>query len=635
VTYTVTAPAPQLNSLMPGSANSGDAAFTLTVTGVYFSPNAIVKWNGGARTTTYVSATQLTAQISAADIASPGQYAVSVSDQTPGIPDSSTIFFTVNGPGISTLTPSLVTAGAPGFTLAVSGFFLTPQTVVLWNGSLRPTTYVSGNQLTALIGASDLASAGTVTVTVANGPNGVPSAGTPFVIAPLPALALNSLSPTKVSAGGGPFVLTVFGNGFTGSSVVTWNGTNLATSYLSTTTLRAPVAATQIANPGTAAIAVVNPPGQGGTSPAVNLTIESPSIDAVSYQVNPAHTGAVSFKSVTFPASSLWSVNVGGAASYALIVGGRVFVTVSVNGNSQLLALDASTGATLWGPIALAGGSANAAYDAGTLFVVSGAPLSSPTLSALDPATGNSKWSSPVSGGSVPAPPVAADGVVYTIDDGLVTALDETSGVTLWNQEVTGTSGTVAVAVDGIYASAPCTTYALQPAIGSTLWTHNTGCEGGGGATPVVANGVLYSPIGVNGYSGTIYDAETGTVQGTFAASYLPALTSTTGFFLTNSTLQGIARSNNQILWSFTGDGALVTSPLVVNNYVIVGSANGNLYALDGATGSQVWTKNLGAPLPMTAPDTSGIYSGLSAGDGLLVVPSGTSVTAYVLSTNP
>jgi len=53
-------------------------------------------------------------------------------------------------------------------------------------------------------------------------------------------------------------------------------------------------------------------------------------------------------------------------------------------------------------------------------------------------------------------------------------------------------------------------------------------------------------------------------------------------------------------------------------------SANGNLYALDGTTGSQVWTKNPGAPIPTTSSGTISIYSGLSAGDGLLVSPLGT-----------
>jgi outer membrane protein assembly factor BamB len=298
-----------------------------------------------------------------------------------------------------------------------------------------------------------------------------------------------------------------------------------------------------------------------------------------------------------------------------------------------LLALDAVTGATLWGPIAFSG-TANATYDAGILFVVSSSGILSQIISALDPATGNPKWSATVGGGWYPAPPVAADGVVYALNGGLVTAFDEATGATLWQRGVSGTSGTVAVSVVGVYASAPCTTFALQPVTGAVIWMNNTGCSGGGGSTPIVADGVLYSPID-GMYSGTVFGAETGSLLGNFSASYLPAFTHTNGFFLKNSTLQGIASSNNQILWSFAGDGALVTSPIAVNNYVIVGSSNGNIYALDAATGSQVWTQSLGGTIQANSNGIIAIYTGLAAGAGLLVVPSGNNVTAFVLSANP
>ena len=84
---------------------------------------------------------------------------------------------------------------------------------------------------------------------------------------------------------------------------------------------------------------------------------------------------------------------------------------------------------------------------------------------------------------------------------------------------------------------------------------------------------------------------------------------------------------------SFAGDGTLTGAPIVVNQYVFIGSTSGNLYALDTATGSQVWTQALGAQVD--AGVTGIPYSGLAAGDGLLVVPSGTKVIAYTLSTNP
>jgi len=62
-------PAPAIASLSPSSATAGAAAFALTVTGTNFVNGSTVQWNGSGRSTTFVSATQLTAAILASDIA--------------------------------------------------------------------------------------------------------------------------------------------------------------------------------------------------------------------------------------------------------------------------------------------------------------------------------------------------------------------------------------------------------------------------------------------------------------------------------------------------------------------------------------------------------------------------------------
>jgi outer membrane protein assembly factor BamB len=147
----------------------------------------------------------------------------------------------------------------------------------------------------------------------------------------------------------------------------------------------------------------------------------------------------------------------------------------------------------------------------------------------------------------------------------------------------------------------------------------------------------VYEPISPAPYAGNTYDAETGAVLGAFNYSVLPAVSGTHAYTMFNSTLQSVTLSNSQVNWSFAGDGLLVTAPIVVNNYVFIGSSSGNLYGLDATTGSLLWTQNLGAAIPY--PNTGGSatqgYTGLSAGDGLLVVPAGNTVTAYVLSTHP
>ena len=77
-------PVPSVSSLSPSSVVAGTAAFALTVDGTNFIPSSTVQWNGSNRSTTYVSATQLTASITAADIATPTYVAVAVVNPAPG-----------------------------------------------------------------------------------------------------------------------------------------------------------------------------------------------------------------------------------------------------------------------------------------------------------------------------------------------------------------------------------------------------------------------------------------------------------------------------------------------------------------------------------------------------------------------
>jgi outer membrane protein assembly factor BamB len=536
---------------------------------------------------------------------------------------------------LTSLSRSSAVASGPAFTLAVTGSNFTPQATVLWNGAPQSTSFVSSTQLTAYITAADVAAPGTATVSVSDPSNGSSNPLT-FTIQPA-TLTLNSISPASVAVGGPGFMLTVLGAGFSDTSKVSWNGSARPTSLVSTNELVAQITAADIASLGTASVTVQDPNSSVGTTPAQTLTISAVSIDAVAFQMNPAHTGTVNFSSVSFPTSAAWSVDVGGTPSYALIVGGKVFVTVSVGSGSQLVALDQATGATVWGPVVIAG-TANAAYDSGKIFALSAPFANSATMEAFDAQSGKQLWSTLLGGQwSFTAAPTAANGLVYTGgagSGGTLYAVDQTNGNIVWTQSVqNGNNSTPAITADGVYVTYPCWTYDFRPATGESIWNNNTGCEGGGGATPVVANQLVYSPNNVSGYNGTVYNAETGANAGTYVADTPAAFTATSGYFLQSGTLRGVSLTNSTVEWSFAGDGHLAGAPIAVNQYVFIGSSSGNLYALDGTSGQQMWQVSL--PAPVVASPYTMQFSGLAAGDGLLLVPAGTKVTAYVLSTNP
>jgi len=106
-TFTVDNLPPALASVSPASTLAGGAAFALTVNGTGFVSGATVLWNGSSRTTTFVSATQITASITAADIALAGTFAVSVSNPAPGGGASSTLPVVVDNPvpALTSLSP--------------------------------------------------------------------------------------------------------------------------------------------------------------------------------------------------------------------------------------------------------------------------------------------------------------------------------------------------------------------------------------------------------------------------------------------------------------------------------------------------------------------------------------------------
>ncbi len=88
------------------------------------------------------------------------------------------------GLAIETVTPSTAPANSPAVSLVINGAGFDATTIVLWNGVVRPTTFVSASQLTAQIPATDLQIAGNVTavqVTVRR-LDGVTSNPRPFII---------------------------------------------------------------------------------------------------------------------------------------------------------------------------------------------------------------------------------------------------------------------------------------------------------------------------------------------------------------------------------------------------------------------------------------------------------------------
>src|SRR5690242_3723017 len=69
-------------------------------------------------------------------------------------------------PNISQLSPGTVTAGGPGFVLTVDGSNFGNGASVIWNSMSHNATYLTGQQITTMITAADIANPGDVQVYV-------------------------------------------------------------------------------------------------------------------------------------------------------------------------------------------------------------------------------------------------------------------------------------------------------------------------------------------------------------------------------------------------------------------------------------------------------------------------------------
>ena len=284
VTQTGTAPATRIDALSQTAALVGGNGFTLTLTGANFTNTAKVRWSGSERATNFVSATQLTAAITTADLTATGTFSIDVFDAPPGGGASNQVSFTVQNPvpQLAGLNPASRAAGSEQFTLTLNGSGFVSGAVVRWNNNARSTIFVSATQLTAFIPASDVAAQGTTTVTVFNpAPGGGASGPQTFTITA--GAAITSIVPNMVIAGGPGFTLTVNGTNLTNGVTVRVNGNARPTTVVNATRVTAEIPASDIAAPGTARITVALPSGSLSNETLLTIANATAHISAASF----------------------------------------------------------------------------------------------------------------------------------------------------------------------------------------------------------------------------------------------------------------------------------------------------------------------------------------------------------------
>ncbi len=190
---------PALTALSPSSATAGHAALTVALVGTGFVAGDVADWNGQSLPTSVQSATQLTAQVSAALLANAGTAQVNV--VTLDGAASNSLPFTINpAPTITALSPASATPGTAAFTLTVSGANFLSGATILWNGQSLPSAVVSSSQMTGQVAAGLIAASGTASITVTSS-DGVSSNALPFTLKLPPLTGVGITVPSGSTSG--------------------------------------------------------------------------------------------------------------------------------------------------------------------------------------------------------------------------------------------------------------------------------------------------------------------------------------------------------------------------------------------------------------------------------------------------
>ncbi len=189
-------PVPVMSSMSPAFTSAGGATFTLTITGSGFTASSTAYWGTTALATQPGSATQLTAQVTAADIANAGITAITVQTPSPGGGTSNSLQFEVDSAGSGTSTTptftsltATVAAGSTASYAVTAPAGVTIDSIACLNLPAGATCSYSSANNAVTIATSATTPTGTYQITVVF-TEAVPGAATAGILLPILLLPL-------------------------------------------------------------------------------------------------------------------------------------------------------------------------------------------------------------------------------------------------------------------------------------------------------------------------------------------------------------------------------------------------------------------------------------------------------------
>jgi hypothetical protein len=281
-------------------------------------------------------------------------------------------------PEVTSVSPDKATVGSVGPSIVVAGTNFVPRSIVQLDGAPLATSFVSGTELRATIPTSKLAAVAVLRLSVGTSPPGGGASKEVTFEVQNPSAFLTSLSPLSVITGTGPTTLTASGTGFVPGAKVVFGGTDLTTTFTSSTSLEATIPASLLLNTGSVPVSVVNPAPGGGASAAISFTVANP--QAAIQAINP---------SAAFVGSAALTLTVNGSGFVSgsnVVFNGTTLATTYVNGSKLTATVPAgSLGAAGDLPVAVSNPPPGGGLTAPVVFKVQ---YPAPQVTSVAPSSG-------------------------------------------------------------------------------------------------------------------------------------------------------------------------------------------------------------------------------------------------------
>lgn len=238
--------------------------------------------------------------------------------------------------------------------------------------------------------------------------------------------------------------------------------------------------------------------------------------------------------------------------------------TIYVGGiDNKVYAFNAKTGAVRWEKtIATTGIESDAVFVDGTIYV----GTNDDYLYALDATNGTTKWRF-LTGANVSASPTVWNGTVYFgSSDGKLYALNASTGELKWQYQtgaMINQSGPALVNGVIYVGSRDSYLYAINASNGSLVWRFYANGISLEQSSPTVANNIVY--IG----------------------AWYNILTSEKGCFY------AINATTGQLFWKQLNNTGVSSSPTVTNGIVYITADDMKIHAMNAATGTSIWQKEI------------------------------------------